>query len=444
MSTRNRVIWSEGLFIKPQHFQQQFRHTESQISAKFSSISEYLYGLMSLEINTEYLNFGRISLVSASGVTPDGTCFDFPLLDDLPSPLDVADASAANQIVYLAIPLHEDSVKEITWADDLGHSRYKADSQLARDIHSKDGDDVQIDVAKVNLRLMLEREDRSAYSTLPIARILEKRQDGSVVLDPDFMPCSMTVATIPYLHRFVGEMSGLMRERAKNISQRLGAPGQSGVAEVTDFMLLQVLNRVHQWFSHLSRLRILHPERLYEALLQVASELITYTNDSRLPPLFPPYEHDKPQLSFAPLIYSLQQSLSTVLEPRAVAIPLEKRKFGLMGAAITDRTLLESADFVIAVRADLPLDTLRKQFVQQTKVASVERIRDLISLQIPGIPLISLPVAPRQLPYHAGFTYFQLDRNSENWSMLNESNGFAFHVAGDIPNIDLQFWAIRS
>ncbi len=444
MSTRNRVIWSEGLFIKPQHFQQQFRHSENQLKQQINSVHEFMYGLMSVQINSEYLNFGRIALVSASGITPDGTPFDFPLLDDLPEPVDVEDAAFANQLIYLAIPMREDSMQEISWPQDMGHSRYKACTQMARDIHSREGDDVELDVAKVNLRLMFEKDDRSAYSALPIARILEKRPDGSVVLDPHFMPCSMSVRAIPYLSRFVGEMGGLMRERAKNIAERLAQPSQSGVAEVTDFMLLQVLNRVHQWFTHLSRLAVLHPERLYEALLQVASELITYTRDNRLPELFPAYEHENPQRSFTPLIQSLQQSLSTVLEPKAVSIPLEKRKYGLMGAAIGDRSLLETADFIIAVKANLPLETLRKQFIHQTKVASVERIRDLISLQLPGIPLISLPVAPRQLPYHAGFTYFQLDRNSVNWEMLKESNGFAFHVAGDIPQLDLQFWAIRS
>ena len=147
MSTRNRVIWSEGLFIKPQHFQQQFRYTENQFKQQISCINEYLYGLSALEINTEYLSFGRISLVSASGMTPDGTAFDFPLQDELPQPLDVTDAAFANQIVYLAIPLREDSMKEITWQDDLGHSRYKASNQIVRDVHSKDGDDVQLDVA---------------------------------------------------------------------------------------------------------------------------------------------------------------------------------------------------------------------------------------------------------------------------------------------------------
>ncbi|MGO3354139.1 MAG: type VI secretion system baseplate subunit TssK, partial [Halomonas sp.] len=72
------------------------------------------------------------------------------------------------------------------------------------------------------------------------------------------------------------------------------------------------------------------------------------------------------------------------------------------------------------------------------------RIRDLISLQLPGVPLEPLPVAPRELPYHAGYSYFQLDRQSEAWGMLNGASGFAFHVAGEFPGLEMQFWAIRS
>ncbi len=140
----------------------------------------------------------------------------------------------------------------------------------------------------------------------------------------------------------------------------------------------------------------------------------------------------------------LRQALSTVLEPRAVAIQLQARRFGLLVAPLSDLSLIESAEFILAVRADMPNERLRKLFLQQTKVASVERIRDLISLQLPGVPLEPLPVAPRELPYHAGYTYFQLDRQSEAWGMLNGASGFAFHVAGEFPGLEMQFWAIRS
>lgn len=105
---------------------------------------------------------------------------------------------------------------------------------------------------------------------------------------------------------------------------------------------------------------------------------------------------------------------------------------------------MDTADFIIAVKARMPMDELRRQFTHQTKVSSVEKIRELISLQLPGIPLIALPVAPRQLPYHAGYTYYQLDKSSSEWEMLTHSSGFAFHVAAAFEELDLQFWAIRS
>ena len=140
----------------------------------------------------------------------------------------------------------------------------------------------------------------------------------------------------------------------------------------------------------------------------------------------------------------MRQALSTVLEPRAIAIQIQARKFGLLVAPLSDTSLFETAEFILAVRADMPNERLRKQFLQQTKVASVERIRDLISLQLPGVPLEPLPVAPRELPYHAGYTYFQLSRQSEAWGMLDGASGFAFHVAGEFPGLEMQFWAIRS
>jgi type VI secretion system protein ImpJ len=64
-------------------------------------------------------------------------------------------------------------------------------------------------------------------------------------------------------------------------------------------------------------------------------------------------------------------------------------------------------------------------------------------LHLPGIMLSPLTVAPRQLPYHAGFVYFQLDPGSPLWSELEKSGGFAFHFGGEFPDLQVEFWAIR-
>ena len=443
MSSRNRVIWREGLFIKPQHFQQQQRHSDYALHARLSALSDYFYGLQSLAINEDYLGFGRIALVGATGILPDGTVFNIPNDDMLPTPLEITDASVANQKVYLALPLSVSGVNEVGQGGQVA-TRLQAHRHDVRDLHSEGGDVVSLEVGRVSLRLMLEREDRSAYASLAIARILDKRPDGGLVLDPNFMPCSISVSAIPTLKRFLGESAGLVAERARSLSLRIAAPGQQGVADVAEFMMLQLLNRAQPQLSHLARLGTLHPERLHEALVQLCGELMTFTDESRLPPEFPAYRHDDQQVSFEPVMLALRQALSTVLSPRAVSIQLRKHQYGVMVAMVNESELMQSADFVLAVRARMPQEQLRKQLLQQTKVASSDKIRELISLQLPGIPLLPLPVAPRQLPYHAGYSYFQLDRQSPAWQMLAVGNTLAFHIAGDFPELDMQLWAIRS
>ena len=62
---------------------------------------------------------------------------------------------------------------------------------------------------------------------------------------------------------------------------------------------------------------------------------------------------------------------------------------------------------------------------------------------MPGIQLKALPVAPRQIPYRSGYTYFELEKHSSFWKELQTSGGFALHVGGDFPGLEMEFWAIR-
>jgi len=70
-------------------------------------------------------------------------------------------------------------------------------------------------------------------------------------------------------------------------------------------------------------------------------------------------------------------------------------------------------------------------------------ISELVNLQLPGIKIHQLPVAPRQIPYHSGYTYFELDRSSKLWAKMSNTGGFAFHVGGEFPGLELEFWAIK-
>ena len=110
---------------------------------------------------------------------------------------------------------------------------------------------------------------------------------------------------------------------------------------------------------------------------------------------------------------------------------------------IADRSLLANSTFVLAVRAEMKTETLRRNFPNQVKIGPVEQIRELVNVALPGIAVRPLPVAPRQIPYHAGVTYFELDRTSKYWKALASSGGLAIHLAGDFSAAEIECWAIR-
>jgi type VI secretion system protein ImpJ len=135
--------------------------------------------------------------------------------------------------------------------------------------------------------------------------------------------------------------------------------------------------------------------------------------------------------------------LSAVLEQSAVPIPLEVKRFGIRVGVIQDRSLLDSAVFVLASRADLPAEEFKRMFVAQVKAGPVERIADLVNLGLPGLTLRSMPAPPRQVPYHSGFQYFEIEPSGDLWRQLRASGGIAIHAAGEFPGLQIELWAIR-
>lgn len=443
MSSRNPVLWPEGLFVKPQHFQQAARASEAAIHQRIESLHASFYGFSELQLNDEYLSLGKIAITKARGIMPDGTVFDIPADLPAPPPLQIDNTGAGDNDVYLCLPLRSAGGREVSWPESADNYRYLAQTHETKDTHSTDGDLVHIDVAAPNLQLKRKADNTGAYTCLSLARVQQIRPDGSLQLDETFYPTSVSVRAVPALQRFVEEITHTLRERAQNLAARLGSAGQSGIADIRDFNLLQALNRWWPGFQHMARQAHTHPEQLYLSMSQACGELVTFTEPSRLPDDYPAYHHIAPHASFRPLQVTLRRALSTVLQPRAISIPLSHLDFGVMTALLEDRRLLEDADFILAVRSNLPAQALQQQLIQKAKVTSLEALNELVPLQLPGITLVPMPVAPRELPFHAGFSYFELDRRSPGWQAMQDANGFGLHIAGEFPGLELQFWAVR-
>nr|WP_321483146.1 type VI secretion system baseplate subunit TssK [uncultured Cohaesibacter sp.] len=444
MSWENKVVWQEGLFLQPHHFQQHDRYVEALIAGVTSAVSPYVWGLRELTLDEDLLKLGKIAVKSCTGLTPDGLTFKIPQTEDHPSALDIP-VTVKNSIVYLAVPIRRHGAVEVDMSETpQSASRYRPEEIEITDSMGRDGRVVQMAICKLRLQFALDLDDLADQLVIPIARIIEVRQDKEIILDNAFIPTCTDIRAARPLHGFLHELEGLLSHRAEALAGRLNQEGSAkGVSEISDFLLLISINRALPSVRHLLSVENIHPHVVYQALASLAGELSTFMAAQKLAPQFAPYRHDDLTNSFQPLFQTLRRHLSAVLEQNAVSIPIEARKYGVSVAMISDKRLVTTATFILAAKASVPLESVRRHFPTQAKLGPVEDIRQLVNSALPGIGLRPLPVAPRQVPYHSGVVYFELDNTSSYWKQITTSGGLAVHVSGEFPDLEMELWAIR-
>ncbi|WP_297260692.1 type VI secretion system baseplate subunit TssK [uncultured Desulfovibrio sp.] len=438
-----RVVWTEGLQLCPVHFQQQDRYTESQLAQRGLLLPRYGWGFTEFVIDEQYLNLGKVVLSKAQGILPDGSLFEIGHGQEGLS-LDV-EPGVMNRQVVLALPIALEGSSEIREEKNTGLStRYVAHAVTVRSNIAADTRERAIQCARPDLKLMFADDvSQNGYVILPILHIVECRPDKSILADKDFTPTFMHMGASPLLSGYLRELIGLISHRADQLARRISSAGSTGTAEIADFMLLQCLNRAEPVFKHLDTTPNVTPEDCYLQLLSLVGELASYVEAGKRPGDLPRYNHRAQYQCFTDLMELARFALSMVLEQHAVELPLQQRKYGITVSPIHDRNLLTAASFILVASADMDQETLRTSLPRQLKIGTVENIRDLVNRQLPGIRIAALAVAPRQIPFHAGKSYFHLEFTSEELAQMELSGGFAFYVSGTFPGLQLQFWAIK-
>ena len=444
MSTWNRVIWSEGMFIRPQHFQQQERFLQAQIRGQPSALAPYHYGFCELKLNEALLEQGKIALLCAQGVFQDGTLFSCPQQDSLPTPLQIPEGITQTKI-YLCIPMQAMNALEVAYEKNQA-CRYCSTVMEIADNTSSEQSTAEIELGKLQLCLLREEDDRSDFCCLQISEIKAVRSDKKIIIEKDFIPALLEISVDIRLIQLVDEMRGLLQNRANILAQRLTNTQQfeSESAPAIDLMLLAIINRYETQFRQMQNRFNLHPLFLFETCNQLLAEISTYTKDTRRPLIQTNYAHEKLFLTFFPLMKECRHCLSMTLEQHAVAINLVSQNYGVYIGQVEDPTLFENSVMILAVCADDQPEAVRKTFAMKTKISALENIRDLVSRGIPGVPLAALAIAPRQIPYHVNFAYFRIDDQHELWKSILHTGSIAIHVGGQYSQLRLELWAIRA
>ncbi len=439
MSSFSKVAWKEGLFLQPQHLQQADRYVESLIEARTRSLTPYPWGVVELKIDRDLAQQGRIGLRSVVGIMPDGTPFDAPGTGPLPLPVPVP-ADAADSFIWLTLPDSTQNGRDVGIGDDAGATRYVLTTETVADNASAMRVEQTLEIAVPRLELAVRKTPKPGYQCIRLGRINEVR-DGVISLDDTLPPPVLAISAHPVVAGYLDRVIGWVESKLENLARYAADPSSGGGMQATDYLMLMVLNRSIGGLRHLAASGVVHPERLYETLLQLAGELSSFDHGKRTAPDYAPYDHSDHKASFTPVVQDIQRLLSRDVG-RATRLDLQQVRQNSYLAQVNDRNLFRQATFVVEVEANKPLTLVQQQFPELCKVGPNTRMSDIVKNNLPGVGLVHLPNPPRQIRVVSSNVYFLLDKRSPLWQEFSTAPAIGMHFAGDWPELKLELWAI--
>ncbi len=439
MSWYSKVVWGEGIFLRPHHLQQQDRYLEHLLEARTRHISPHPWGFSALEIDYDLAQQAKFCVRRATGIMPDGTPFDLPADGPLPPPISVPEQSR-QQLIWLTLPLASANTREVDAREVESASRFYKGAELFIDSTASLRIEEEIDIAYARLAFELRDAAKPGFSSIPVARITEVR-DRVIVFDGQFAPpvlvCSASDVVTGWIDRVIGWIDNKLEELARYAAD----PTAGGGLQSADYFMLQVLNRNIVLLRHLRSSAYVHPERLFWHLLELAGELATFSA-ARRPRLYPAYDHDNLQNVFRPLLSDIQDLLSARMGRRAIRLELIQRAQNAYISPIRDPSLFRNATFVLEVSAARALSDIQLQFPNLLKLGPNTKMNEIVHANLPGIPLVHMPTPPPHIRAISDHVYFYLDKNSPLWIEFSQAKSIGLHFAGDWPQLALELWAV--
>lgn len=449
MKTRHRVVWTQGMFLTPQHFQTLERYLEDALH--FSEAASHFanWGVTELDIDAEALANGLFRLHKCVGLMPDGEPIDIPGNDEMPPSHPIGDSFPPNQNVldvFLAIPEHRPRARNVTIPGpetsphSLPGTRYLSETRMIPDENLGE-EDKPVQVARRTFRLLFGGEYRDGFSSLRVAQIV-RNAAGIPMLSPQFVAPCLDLAASDYLSMLLRRQIEILANKSATLSaprrQRGKVLAEFTAAETAQFWLLHTVNSYLPELKHIWKVRRGHPETAYVAMLRLAGALATFSLEGH-PENLPDYDHDNLGRCFTALDAKILELMNAVLPEKFVAIPLEVSDRFLWSGRISEEKYFQNSQFILAVSAKMGVDDLIRKVPQLFKVSSAEEVQRLVRHSLPGLTLRHMPTPPSAIPLRLDNQYFVLNQGGSLWDGIRNSRQVAVFAPGEIvdPKLEL-------
>ena len=450
MSMPAKVLWGEGLFLRPQHFQQQDRYHEGRLHRTAAAAHPYLWGVAEVRWDLAALKTDTLRLEALSLIFRDGEIVDAPASDLLPPPVDLAALPPTQQTVtyFAALPILNDAGRNVAPSEGGSAAAGARYTQLDHDTSDLFTSAMAAELAylKKSLRLISDAEAHGSYETLPLVR-LRRAVTGGFEIDPGFIPPSLSIAAAPAirgvlehlveaLQAKVDALHGHHREPSKNVIEF-----RSG--DVSSFWLLHTVSTAAAALMHYVRHPELHPERLFEAMLGLAGALMSYSKHYTLASL-PAYAHAQPGAGFAELDHIVRELLDTVISAKYFSIALAETKPSYHLGKLDSGKIDQKTTLYLAIRASMPAIELVEIVPLRVKVGAPEDVDKCVLSALPGVKLVHAPQVPAAVPVRPDTYYFAVDNRGALYEQMLKAQSISIYVPAGIRDLQLELIAVTA
>lgn len=446
MKSLSRVVWSEGMYLGPQHFQTQSRYFEDSIHFAVEQCWFEPWGLVACKLDDSAIQNGRVAILNCCGIFEDGLLFDMPESDRIPESRDVrGDFSPLNQEMVIVLAVQKRRMGDIN-CDLEGSSvlaRYRAVKRTIRDVNNG-SDEKEVRVGEKNIRILVESECDDSYLTLPIARV---RRDGAghLIYDPKFIPPCTKLTAAPQLLALVRRLLEVLGEKQKFFSRSGRASGafQAGTRQldVANFWFLHTINGAIAALHHLYTSKRGHPEELFRELSRLAGELCTFSTDSH-PGDLPLYDHRNLQGCFDALEAHILRHLEILVPTNVVSIPLSRIQPTFYRGMVNDQRCFGRSTWILGIRSGGSQVNLIQRAPEIVKVCADDWIQKLVKRALPGLILHYLQVPPSAISPKVEFQYFSIDKDTPCWNRMVDTRQIGIYVPDELPSVELELQVV--
>lgn len=443
----SKVLWGEGLFLRPQHFQQQDRYHEARLNQTASALHPYAWGVRRMSVDQDALRNDILRLEQLSLLFPDGELYRAPEGEALPLQVRLADLPHSVQTVtyHAALPSLKAYGENCASGEEAGDLRFARLERETRDLYTQAAD-APVTFLRTSLRLVADSEALDAYESFPLLR-LRRIATGGFELDPSFMPPCIAVDAVPALATMLARLMEKLLAKVNALYGHLREPSRNVVeirgGDMSSFWLLHTASMGYAELSHYLNHRDLHPERLFSALLRLAGGLMTYSRSIRLEDL-PAYVHADPGPQFARLDGIIRELLDTVISSRYFTIALRHERSSYWTGVLDSGKINGQTTLYLAVSADMPALRLVEIVPLQFKAGAPEDVDKFVLSALPGVKLVHAPQVPAAIPVRPDTYYFMLENRGVLYDTMLKAQAISVYVPNGIRELKLELIAVAA